>query len=71
MLKSYLTPAQVSEILGVSERTLATWRCKKTGPAYVRLGKILYRAVDIEAFLESRIVQPEKRVSKCRSKRAA
>ncbi|WP_394027277.1 helix-turn-helix domain-containing protein [Desulfovibrio falkowii] len=68
MTSSYLSPAQVSEILGVSEKTLATWRCKKRGPAYIRLGKILYREVDIKEFLDSRIVKPEPRVSKCRKR---
>ena len=26
-------------VLGISSRTLANWRCKGRGPAYIRLGK--------------------------------
>ena len=37
-------------VLGISSRTLANWRCKGRGPAYIRLGKkrspVMYRVAD-------------------------
>ncbi|KZX73595.1 excisionase, partial [Oleiphilus sp. HI0009] len=48
-----LTPKQVSEILGVSEQTLAIWRCQKRYPlAYVKVGRyVRYRQDDVSSFL--------------------
>jgi len=44
-----LTPHQVSELIGVSEKTLANWRWKGSGPSFVKLsgrsgkGAVRYR----------------------------
>jgi excisionase family DNA binding protein len=50
-----LTIAEVAELLGVSERTLETWRYRGRGPAFIRVGKkvVRYRLSDVEAFLEA------------------
>lgn len=34
----YLSPAEVEEIYGISERTLANWRSQGKGPAYYKFG---------------------------------
>jgi predicted heme/steroid binding protein len=35
----------------VTLATLATWRSRNTGPAYVKVGgKVLYRVSDVEAY---------------------
>jgi hypothetical protein len=49
------TPQQVSVNYGISTGTLANWRTQKKGPKYFKVGsgKILYRTVDVEAFLFS------------------
>lgn len=51
------TPKQVSEILKVSEITLAKWRSNKTGPEYVKIGRLVkYRPESIEAYLKQHTV---------------
>ena len=54
-----LTPVQASEHLGVSEQTLAIWRCNKRYPLnYVKVGRyVRYRYGDILAFVEHRTVE--------------
>ena len=34
-----ITGAELAERFGVPERTLADWRSRRIGPAYVRLGR--------------------------------
>ena len=49
----FLTPAQllVRWKNSVTLATLATWRSRNTGPAYVKVGgKVLYRLADVEAY---------------------
>jgi len=52
----YLTPNDVAEMLGVSVKTLASWRSTKRYPLpFVRVGRcIRYRRTDLEEFLEKR-----------------
>lgn len=42
-------------VLGISSRTLANWRCKGRGPAYIRLGKkrspVMYRLSDVQDWI--------------------
>ena len=51
-----LTSIEVSNILGVTEGTLAVWRCtKRYHLPFVRIGrKIFYHNEDVKAFVESR-----------------
>lgn len=51
-----LTPAQVAEMLGVGEATLAVWRSTHRYPLrYVKIGGLVrYRPDDIERFLDER-----------------
>lgn len=45
----YFTPEQVAERYQVSEATLKEWRYKRSGPAYVRLGRhVRYPAKALE-----------------------
>lgn len=52
-----LTPEQVADALGVTQRTLERWRIVGGGPAYVKLTRstVRYVADEIAAFIESRI----------------
>ena len=47
-----LTPRDVAMAYGLSEGTLANWRCKRIGPRFYRLGgrKIGYFKEDLEAW---------------------
>jgi len=51
-----LTPAEVSEMLGITEGTLSVWRCTKRYPlTYCKAGsKVRYRAADVAKFIDSR-----------------
>lgn len=55
---SYLTPSQAAEIIGVSVGTLSNWRGLKKGPAYIKIGRVLYRQSDIDKYLESKVIEP-------------
>jgi hypothetical protein len=49
----FLTAAQLAArwMNSVTLATLATWRSRNTGPAYVKVGgKVLYRVSDVEAY---------------------
>lgn len=53
-----------ARILGdVQPQTLAVWRCKGIGPAYIKLTNRLvrYRESDLLAFVERQLVNPEVR----------
>jgi predicted DNA-binding transcriptional regulator AlpA len=59
-IPTLLTEAQAAEVLGVKPATLTVWRSTHRYPlAYVKIGgRVRYRAQDITAFLDSRIVRP-------------
>ena len=46
-MKDILTPKELAERWGMSERTLAQWRYLKKSPPYFRAGGIRYRLEDI------------------------
>ena len=50
-------------MLGISSRTLANWRCKGRGPAYIRLGKkrspVMYRLSDVQDWIVEHQVKAE------------
>lgn len=49
-------PPNASRFLqGITEKTLANWRCEGNGPKFVKIGgKVAYFEKDLIAFLESR-----------------
>jgi hypothetical protein len=49
-VETRLTPKQVADLLGRTERTLWFWRKKKRGPAYIRIERQVY--YPIESFNE-------------------
>ncbi len=57
VLTQLLTPQTVSKLLGVTQHTLAVWRCSKRYPLpYVKVGGLVrYRASDVEAFIASNL----------------
>ena len=49
----FLIQKQLSELLGVSERTLERWRVEGRGPKFVRAGRRpLYRLSDVDAWAQ-------------------
>jgi predicted DNA-binding transcriptional regulator AlpA len=56
MTDRLLTPPEAAEFFRITERTLAEWRLRGTGPRYVRLtGRgVRYRESDLLAFIATR-----------------
>ena len=48
-------PSEAAKRLGVSPRTLASWRSSGRGPGFVRVGGRLvrYRLLDLSAYLDT------------------
>lgn len=47
----YLTPQEVSDLLGISRRTLERYRNLEGGPAYYRFGsKVRYKIGDLQVW---------------------
>jgi predicted DNA-binding transcriptional regulator AlpA len=58
-LSKLITPAETAAMLGLQEETLNVWRCKKKGPSYTKIGsRVMYRAEDLQSYIESRLVTP-------------
>jgi excisionase family DNA binding protein len=55
-----LRPDEAAALLDYSCRTLATWRRRGHGPAFVRTEgrRIFYRRADVDAWLARRVVTP-------------
>lgn len=45
--------------IGVSQKTLQTWRSRRMGPPYIRIARkcIRYRRADLEEFVDARVVR--------------
>ena len=56
--QALLAPSDAAKYLGVSEQTLAVWRCTKRYPLnYIKVGRLVrYRVTDLDAFMEQRTV---------------
>lgn len=49
---------EAAELLGVAAKTLQGWRWRKTGPAYLKIGRrIRYRITDLTCYLDSQTVR--------------
>ena len=56
--KMFLSPEEVSTILGLKLGTLEQWRSQKKGPDYFKIGGcVRYHASEIEDWIESRRVR--------------
>ena len=54
----YRTTDRELEVIG-TRGTLAQWRCRGTGPRYIRFGnRILYEGSALNAFLDEHVVEP-------------
>lgn len=56
----HLTQTDLARRWRKSERTLESWRWKKTGPPYLKIGgRVIYRLEDIEAFELAAMSEPK------------
>lgn len=52
VVTALLTPDEVAQQLAVPRQTLAAWRHRGEGPAYVKLGRhVRYHTADIDAWV--------------------
>lgn len=59
MMGKMFDEKQAAELLGCSVATLRKWRLLGTGPAYVKVGRLVrYREADLMAYLDAHCVQP-------------
>jgi hypothetical protein len=64
-LEAIFSEKQAAKEIGVQPVTLTKWRYLGRGPKFLRLhGKIRYRKADLEAYVESCVVDPRDRVRK-------
>lgn len=57
--KTWLSPKEVAEYLGLTVSALAHWRVHRKGPPYSKQGKVIrYRSADLENWLSESIVSP-------------
>jgi predicted DNA-binding transcriptional regulator AlpA len=55
---TYLDTRPAAALTAIAAATLECWRRDGEGPPYVKLGKLVkYRRVDLDAFMEERIVR--------------
>lgn len=51
--ESLIEPAELAQLLGVSLKTLSNWRCQRSGPLYMKVGRrVLYGRESIERWLD-------------------
>lgn len=62
-----VTNGAAARMLGISPRTLSNWRVQGRGPKYIKVGPhrspVLYRVCDIEAWLDSHLVEGDGKTS--------
>ena len=57
-----LKTSEVAEYLGMSEKTLKTYRADGLGPAFVKFGRMVrYRLSDVRKWRDSRVYNPAKK----------
>ena len=63
-----LTQEETANWLGIATETLRTWRQRKQGPAYVKVGgSTRYRTDDVKAYLEANRVDPARKTDEVES----
>jgi predicted DNA-binding transcriptional regulator AlpA len=61
VLEEPLIPSdEAAAIFKVAPKTMVQWRHRRYGPAYVKIGGLVfYRPSDIRAYIASRVVTPQ------------
>ena len=62
-MNKMVNEVKAAEVLNISVQTARNWRCLRKGPPYIKLGRsVRYRIEDLEDFINSRRIDPEKSV---------
>src|ERR1041385_298501 len=55
MIPDLLTPGDVARVTGQALATLTSWRCRRVGPPFIKIGrKIFYKADSLQQWINSR-----------------
>lgn len=55
---NFMTPAEVAEWIQIPERTLIDWRYRRTGPAFLKIGRrVRYREADVLTWLTEQVTE--------------
>lgn len=55
--RDLMDEAALADFVGVTLKTLQKWRWQRTGPTFVKMGRLIrYRREDVERWLESQLV---------------
>lgn len=58
--EKHLSTEDAAAGLGLSPDTLQTWRCRKRGPAYYKIGRLAYYCVaDLKTWREKQRCEPK------------
>jgi predicted DNA-binding transcriptional regulator AlpA len=61
-----LDTRQAAELTGIAAHTLECWRRDGEGPPYVKLGRLMkYRRIDLDAFMESNMLERFRPTTAC------
>ena len=59
LLAGYMTPEELAAELDMAVMTLALWRMRQKGPAYIKVGrKILYSRTTVKDWIASQVHTP-------------
>lgn len=50
-----MTAQNAANYIGVSQKTLATMRCKGTGPKFIKIGRVFYFQSDLDGWLADQV----------------
>jgi len=57
MTDEFLTESMLADLLGIANITIRKWRAKSTGPAYIKVGKLIrYRRADVDEWIASQTI---------------
>jgi excisionase family DNA binding protein len=59
MIEHLMTEAELCKVLGLSKPTLQSWRSRRQGPAWIKVGhRILFDKRAVEAWLQAQTRDP-------------
>jgi hypothetical protein len=63
-VEKLIKPKQAAAMLELSEQTLANWRCRGVGPAYLKIGRsVRYKEAELAIYAERNRIEPDPNIS--------
>jgi excisionase family DNA binding protein len=68
--ETLMSRAELSEYLGIPQRTLDDWALRRVGPRYAHVGRFVrYRRSDVDAWVESNVIDHEPPANRSRRRK--